>query len=90
VQQAEQVIEAVVCDVLRYNVAGTQPLFRRLEVPVTELVPAECIGRVDRVLEFEVLDPVGDRGAGVGKSRENPAILEVFAHLERSWLVGGL
>src|SRR4029077_7878208 len=53
VEQPEQLVEAVVRDVLRGGVAIAQSLRGRLEIPIAEFVPRELVRSGYRILEFE-------------------------------------
>src|SRR5256885_15591216 len=88
-EETEEIVEAEIGHVLRRRVSFPQPLLRRLQVPVAELVPRKRICGVDRVLEREALDPGCDGGACVCEPRKDPPVLEVLVHLERSWREGG-
>src|SRR5438552_10858029 len=83
-KQPADAVEAEVGDVLRDRIAIAQPLFDRLEVPVAELVPSECVTGVDGVLEDEVFDAIGDVLRRRGQPGEDPAVLEVPASLQCS------
>src|SRR5438874_8996001 len=83
-EKTEQRVKAEVGHVLRHRVAVAQPVFDRFQIPIAELIPRESVGRVDRVLEREVLDTGADLLGRDGKTGKYPAVFEVLTRLEHS------